>query len=77
MIITLLLTIYKYEPIDFSIKHGKTYEATKLVRMLYKPATATDNDEEVFIKFVELRKKELKAADESVMPISFKEALTG
>jgi MFS family permease len=77
VIIVLQLTIYKFEPIDFSIKHGRTEEAIKLVRMLYKPATATDNDEETFKKFAEQRFKELKAADESVVPISFKEALTG
>jgi len=48
-----LLTIFKYEPIDFSINNGKDEDALKFIALIYKPAPGvTEAKDEVFKSYV-------------------------
>lgn len=72
----LLLTLFKYEPIDFSIKMNENEDAKKLVKLIYEPRKKTRN-ESIWDDFVTARKRELLSKQESAVELSFKEALFG
>lgn len=45
VLVVLLLSKYKYEPIDYSIKIGDTKNAKNLVKMLYAPSEPNLDEE--------------------------------
>jgi hypothetical protein len=41
--VTLMLTIFRWEPIDFSIRAGKDESALKMIALLYDPKDPTQD----------------------------------
>lgn len=55
--IVLLLAVFKWEPIDFSIKAGQDEKALQFIAKVYTPARGSQEPkEEVFKKFLQLRR---------------------
>jgi len=68
--VLLLIFVYKYEPIDFSIVSGNDENALKQLKMIYKPKYSSNAD--VFEKYIQLRRSELTAAQSSQKKVTIK-----
>lgn len=75
--VILMIAIFRWEPIDYSIKNGKDEAALHMLQLLYDPVDDEAIKEEVLKKYVDERRAELKKAESKKKKVGFKEALLG
>jgi MFS family permease len=75
--VILMAAIFRWEPIDYSIKNGNDEAALHMLHRLYDPIDDEAVKDEVFKTYVDERRAELKKAESKKKKVGFKEALLG